>query len=121
MALTLESVHERVQPLLAETPLLQNIHWLGIDTLPKGVENSWKDPGVGAEMLAFLQYTSGSTGTPKGVMLSHKNLLHNCAEISHSFELTSAPAWACSGSPAITTWGSWAESCSRFMSAGPTC
>ena len=88
VALTLESVHERVKPLLAETPLLQNIHWLSIDTLPKGVENSWKDPGVGAEMLAFLQYTSGSTGTPKGVMLSHKNLVYNCAMILHSFELT---------------------------------
>jgi long-chain acyl-CoA synthetase len=33
-----------------------------------------------ADDLALIQYTSGTTGTPKGVMLSHGNLLANCAQ-----------------------------------------
>jgi amino acid adenylation domain-containing protein len=31
--------------------------------------------------LAYLQYTSGSTSTPKGVMVTHANVLANCAAI----------------------------------------
>lgn len=38
--------------------------------------------------IAFLQYTSGSTGTPKGVVVSHANLVHNCAVIQESMCIT---------------------------------
>jgi acyl-CoA synthetase (AMP-forming)/AMP-acid ligase II len=31
------------------------------------------------DSLAMLQYTSGSTGRPKGVMISHGNIIANCA------------------------------------------
>ncbi len=40
-------------------------------------ENSWHDPSINADTIAFLQYTSGSTGKPKGVMITHDNLLNN--------------------------------------------
>ncbi|MBF0160032.1 MAG: aminotransferase class I/II-fold pyridoxal phosphate-dependent enzyme [Magnetococcales bacterium] len=37
--------------------------------------------------IALIQFSSGSTGTPKGVMLSHGNLLTNCASIIEHYKL----------------------------------
>jgi 8-amino-7-oxononanoate synthase len=88
VALTTESVYERVAPWLAETPDLMRVEWVPTDRLPDAAEAFWTQPAITPETLAFLQYTSGSTGTPKGVMLSHANLLHNCALIAYSFEHT---------------------------------
>src|SRR5882724_6034021 len=55
--------------------------------LAKGAEE-WRDPKVGDEALAFLQYTSGSTAAPKGVMLRHRNLLANLEQIRLAFAQT---------------------------------
>jgi 8-amino-7-oxononanoate synthase len=93
VALTTENVYERVAPWLPETPDLLKVEWVPTDRLPAAAEAYWTAPAIGPETLAFLQYTSGSTGTPKGVMLSHANLLHNCALIAYSFEHTRS----CSG------------------------
>lgn len=87
-ALTTRSVLDRVQPLLEQTPDLRRLRWLVTDELPGGHDALWRDPPIGTSSIAFLQYTSGSTGTPKGVVLTHGNLLHNCALISYAFEHT---------------------------------
>ncbi len=79
IALTTTATLSKVQSLLAEKTALGNLQWLTTDSLGNGLEESWQEPSITTETLAFLQYTSGSTGTPKGVMLSHGNLLHNAA------------------------------------------
>ncbi|MFS2008239.1 fatty acyl-AMP ligase [Duganella sp. CT11-25] len=47
----------------------------------------WQAPEVEAATTAFLQYTSGSTGDPKGVMVSHGNLVSNCADIRRAMDI----------------------------------
>lgn len=86
VALTTQSVLERVTPWFEETPDLGRLEWLTTEETATGIEESWEEPAIDGDTLAFLQYTSGSTGTPKGVMLSHNNLLHNSALISYGFE-----------------------------------
>ncbi|HEY9662302.1 MAG TPA: AMP-binding protein, partial [Allocoleopsis sp.] len=83
IALTTSSTLPRVRSLLEEQAALSNLRWLATDELTETQisqqAESWRDPKVNSETLAFLQYTSGSTGTPKGVMVSHGKLIHNAA------------------------------------------
>ncbi|MGH8488448.1 MAG: fatty acyl-AMP ligase [Gammaproteobacteria bacterium] len=75
-----------VRSALSATPLLKDLPCLATDETSDAQADQWRDPSVGPEYLAFLQYTSGSTGTPKGVMVSHGNLLHNQRLIKQGFE-----------------------------------
>jgi long-chain acyl-CoA synthetase len=40
-----------------------------------------KDPGIGPDDVAFLQYTGGTTGVAKGAILLHRNLVANMMQI----------------------------------------
>jgi len=79
IALTTTVIQARLQSLLLKHEDLADLQWLTTDDLAAEATGEWQPPNLGANSLAFLQYTSGSTGTPKGVMLSHGNLLHNAA------------------------------------------
>jgi acyl-CoA synthetase (AMP-forming)/AMP-acid ligase II len=80
-ALTTTSVLANTQHWLLQNPELGQLHWLATDGINVDMAQSWYEPIVSSDTLAFLQYTSGSTGTPKGVMVSHGNLLSNCADL----------------------------------------
>lgn len=47
----------------------------------------WRPVSPEADAPAFLQYTSGSTGDPKGVIVTHGNLIDNCASIREAMEI----------------------------------
>jgi amino acid adenylation domain-containing protein len=60
-----------------DDPDVKPIPWLATDEVATEIGEEWREPDIGPDALAFIQYTSGSTATPKGVMVSHGNLLHN--------------------------------------------
>ncbi|MDN4489318.1 AMP-binding protein [Demequina sp. SYSU T00068] len=47
------------------------------DALARGAKDTWADPGLGLDDVAFLQYTGGTTGGAKAAVLTHGNLLAN--------------------------------------------
>ena len=89
----MESVEQRVRPILDETPGLASIRWLSTDALRRVLRRIGYERPSSPTRWPFCNTSSGSTGTPKGVMLSHANLLHNSGLISHGFEHTRS----CSG------------------------
>lgn len=50
----------------------------------------WTMPALDDDSVAFLQYTSGSTSDPKGVVVTHANLMYNCAAIEEGMAFTQA-------------------------------
>ena len=86
--LTTANTLAHMEPLLAQTPVLENVARLTTDDVPDDQAASWNATDIKPESLAFLQYTSGSTATPKGVMVTHRNLLHNEALIQRAFRQT---------------------------------
>ncbi|MBW4685857.1 MAG: amino acid adenylation domain-containing protein [Komarekiella atlantica HA4396-MV6] len=84
IALTTTEILSTVQSLMSQKTDSESLQWLTTDNLVEGIEDTWQEPSIDQDTLAFLQYTSGSTGTPKGVMISHGNLLHN-ADTTYQF------------------------------------
>ncbi|HEX2417967.1 MAG TPA: AMP-binding protein, partial [Micromonosporaceae bacterium] len=88
IALSVTGLADAAQSLFADAPELAGMRWLGTDTLPNTLAESWTQPRLDERTPALLQYTSGSTGTPKGVLLDHANLLHNSRLIHGGFDST---------------------------------
>ena len=84
-ALTTSSILSSLETRFVHLPELAGLHWITTDNLAESLSETWQEPALSGETLAFLQYTSGSTSTPKGVRVSHGNLLHNLAWIQKCF------------------------------------
>jgi acyl-CoA synthetase (AMP-forming)/AMP-acid ligase II len=85
--LTSASIAPMVEGLRGVDPEIAKLDVIATDTLPIDAQ-TWREPRLDPESLAFLQYTSGSTALPKGVMVSHGNLLHNMRIIAETFGTT---------------------------------
>jgi acyl-CoA synthetase (AMP-forming)/AMP-acid ligase II/acyl carrier protein len=83
---------------------LRELPWLATDTLPADAGSGWRQPEVGPQDIAFLQYTSGSTRRPAGVMVRHANLLANLNQVCTAARL-SAEASFCSWLPMFHDMG----------------
>ncbi|HEY6560129.1 MAG TPA: fatty acyl-AMP ligase [Polyangiaceae bacterium] len=87
VALTSAAVHQLFAALPWQSEALGSLLWVVSDEVPGGAaEDAYRDPNLGRDAVALLQYTSGSTGTPRGVVIRHGNLLSNSAFIHRGFE-----------------------------------
>lgn len=81
--LTTGALMARLQPHAQQ--LLGDAALVDVGAVGDARADRWRRPAVGAESIAFLQYTSGSTALPKGVMVSHGNILWNEHMIQEQF------------------------------------
>ena len=52
------------------------------EALRRGAKGTLPKANVGADDIAFLQYTGGTTGVAKGAMLTHRNMIANMQQAS---------------------------------------
>jgi acyl-CoA synthetase (AMP-forming)/AMP-acid ligase II len=79
--MTTRGLSEMMRPL-AGGPGASAIPIVATDVAMLPSESAWTDPGLRDTDLVLLQYTSGSTGVPRGVMVTHSNLIENCAAVA---------------------------------------
>jgi len=85
VALTTAKLLAFCESSLRDSTGADGLRCITTEAIPEGAADGWRRPAADGDRLAFLQYTSGSTSAPRGVMVSHRNLLHNTAQIARRF------------------------------------
>lgn len=70
-----------VRKLFRELPARQRPRTVAVDAIPAEIGSGWEHPDLGADDIAYLQYTSGSTRTPAGVEITHRNVVTNVMQL----------------------------------------
>ncbi|GLB63760.1 nitrate ABC transporter substrate-binding protein [Dietzia sp. NCCP-2495] len=70
-----------VRTLFRELPARQRPRTVAVDAIPGELGSGWTRPELGADDIAYLQYTSGSTRVPAGVEITHRNVVTNVIQL----------------------------------------
>ncbi|MCT2121211.1 long-chain-fatty-acid--AMP ligase FadD32 [Dietzia cinnamea] len=79
-----------VRKLFRELPARERPRTVAVDAIPDELGSGWSRPDLGADDIAYLQYTSGSTRVPAGVEITHRNVVTNVMQLFDSLGLTRA-------------------------------
>ena len=64
-----------------QVPAYNLKHYTWSEALTHGVKNTYIQPKLTQDDIAFLQYTGGTTGVSKGAILTHRNIIANMLQI----------------------------------------
>lgn len=64
-----------------QVPAYNLKHYTWGEALTHGAKNTYIQPKLVQEDIAFLQYTGGTTGVSKGAILTHRNIIANMLQI----------------------------------------
>ena len=79
--LTTTAAAESVRASLRRHPVAGRPRLIAVDAVPETLASIFTEPTVGADDVAYLQYTSGSTRTPAGVEITHRAACTNVLQI----------------------------------------
>lgn len=86
VALTSAAMIDKLQgSWQAQFPDGKNLSWIATDRVLVANAANWQEQKIERDAIAYFQYTSGSTGTPKAVVITHGNVLQNCANFQQTF------------------------------------
>jgi acyl-CoA synthetase (AMP-forming)/AMP-acid ligase II len=79
--LTTTTAAESVRASLRTHPVTGRPRLIAVDAVPETLASMFTEPIIGADDVAYLQYTSGSTRTPAGVEITHRAACTNVLQI----------------------------------------
>lgn len=79
-----------VRKLFRDLPARERPRTVAVDAIPAELGSGWTRPELGADDIAYLQYTSGSTRVPAGVEITHRNVVTNVMQLFDGLGLTRA-------------------------------